>query len=274
MATINTCPEKSCLGISPRISFSHEHNNILSIESHHHQHHHHHHQQQEDTCHLDSSSDFVFCITNGVAHKLSSADELFSNGKIVPTQINRVITNAPQHQPHHQPPSQKKRLKEFLSEAEEEDTEEEKPNSSYSRYFWQFNRSSSLNCDGATRGKRLLRSSMQFMSRSYSTGSALNARKHAVIPRESAERHRLQKQSSVSSISRLSSSSLSSSSSSSSAYYFYDWSRKLSLNKNCGPSANGVRVSPVLNLPHRKVTRSFFGFGSLFCNGKKISRKR
>ncbi|TKY69341.1 hypothetical protein E2542_SST05612 [Spatholobus suberectus] len=259
---INTCSDKPSLGMSPRISFSHDPKNTVPAED----------PRQRDACASDSSSDFVFCIANGVAQKLSSADELFSNGKIVPTQINRVsISNAPRHEPRHQTPltTRKKMLKEFLSEPDDGDDdveEEERPSSvSSSKFFW---RSSSVNCDGATRGKSMLRSSLQFLSRSYSTGSAPNTPKRAVVPRESAERHRLQKQSSGSSLSFSSSSSASSS-----AYYFYDSCQKPSLKKNFGSaSANGVRISPVLNLPHHKATRSIFRFGSIFCNGK-IKRK-
>ncbi|KAK7306921.1 hypothetical protein VNO77_39550 [Canavalia gladiata] len=265
--SINVCSDKSSLGIiSPRLSFSHDPKNTISVETPH--------QQQQDTCDLlDSSSDFVFCISNGVAQKLSSADELFSNGKIVPTQINNRNPKDPQHEPQLQPPfnTQKKMLKEFLSEAEDDEIgiEEHKSiSSSSSKFFWQFNRSWSVNCDGATRGKRLIRSSLLFLSRSYSTGSAPTTPKHGVVSRENTERRRLQKQSSGSSLSFSSSSSASSS-----AYYFYDPSQKPSLKKIFGSSSgNGVRISPVLNLPHRKATRTFFGFGSLFCNGK-IKRK-
>ncbi|CAJ1932365.1 unnamed protein product [Sphenostylis stenocarpa] len=273
---INMCSDKPNLGLSPRISFSHDPKNTVSVED----------PLQRDTCVVDSSSEFVFCVSNGVAQKLSSADELFSNGKIIPTQFTRVsIPNVPRHEPHlhhhqyqhhqlqqqQQQPSllttRKKMLKEFLSEPEDDDLEEERPNSVHSsNFFW---RSSSVNCDGATRGKGMLRSSLHFLSRSYSTGSAPNTPKHAIIARESVERHRLQKQSSGSSLSLSSSSSASSS-----AYYFYDSCQKPSLKKNFGSaSGNGVRISPILNLPHHKATRSIFGFGSLFCNGK-IKRKK
>lgn len=270
--TINTCSDKPSLGISPRISFSHDPKNSIPVEDH----------LQRDTRVLESSSDFVFCVTNGVAHKLSSADELFFNGEIIPTQLTRVsIPYEPPHrhhqyqdrqlhQQHQQPPfstTRKKMLKEFLSEPEDDDIEEESPNSaSSSTLFW---RSSSVNCDGATRGKGMLRSSMQFLSRSYSTGSAPNTPKHAVIARKRVEKHRLQKQSSGSSMSLSSSSSASSG-----AYYFYDSCPKPSLKKNFGSaSSNGVRISPILNLPHHKATRSIFGFGSLFCNGKLKGKK-
>ncbi|ESW25541.1 hypothetical protein PHAVU_003G044800 [Phaseolus vulgaris] len=271
---INMCSDKPSLGISPRISFSHDPKNSIPVEDH----------LRRDTTVLESSSEFVFCVTNGVAQKLSSADELFFNGEIVPTQLTRAfIPNAPPHEPPHhqlhqqqqqqqqqQPPfltTRKKMLKEFLSEPEDDDVEEESPNSaSSSNLFW---RSSSVNCDSATRGKGMLRSSLQFLSRSYSTGSAPNTPKHAVIARKSVEKHRLQKQSSGSSMSLSSSSSASSS-----AYYFYDSCRKPSLKKNFGSaSGKGVRITPILNLPHHKATRSIFGFGSLFCNGKIKGKK-
>lgn len=271
---IEVCTEISSTGISPRISFSHDLKNTdgaVPVEEHRH--------RRSDLCLLDSSSsDFVFSITNGLAQQLSSADELFSNGKIVPMQIKP-------HQPQPPPPpslsqpsstsstatttrcTEKKRLKEFLSASSDEaENDEEKPSS---KYFWQFKRSSSLNFD-TTRRNSLIRS-LQFLSRSNSTGSA-PIPKQTEVSRET-QKQRLQKQSSVSSSRRSSSSS-----SSSSTYYFYSSSHRPSLKKNnCGSSgSNGVRISPVLNLPQTyipKATARFFGFGSLFCNGK-IKRKK
>ncbi|XP_028757899.1 uncharacterized protein LOC114749653 [Neltuma alba] len=272
---IDLCSEISSAGISPRISFSHDLKNTKDddddpLEDHR--------RRRSDLCLLDSSSDFVFCISNHVlSQELSSADELFSNGKIVPMEIKKPKSpNASSSSCYSEihpfsesgvcPRSEtsstgctekKKRLVEFLNE-------EEKPPS---RSFWQFKRSSSLNCE-ATRGKSLIRS-LQFLSRSKSTGSSLNP-KQSEIPKET-QKQRLQKQSSVSS--RRPSSS---SSSSSSAFYFYSSSRNPpSLNKKCGSSGNGVRISPVLNLPQAYIPKAyvgFFGFGSLFCNGK-IKRK-
>ncbi|KAK7280462.1 hypothetical protein RJT34_25526 [Clitoria ternatea] len=266
---IEVCSEISSTGISPRISFSHDLKNTedtaVPVEDHHHR-------GGSDLCLMDSSSDFVFCITNGLAQQLSSADELFSNGKIVPMEIKKGSIEPHQHPepaPSRSQPSssttEKKRLKEFLSASSDEaENEEEKPSS---KYFWQFKRSSSLNFD-TTRGNGLIRS-LQFLSRSNSTGSAPNP-KHTELPRET-QRQRLQKQSSVSS--RRSSSS----SSSSSTYYFYSSSQKPSLKKNGSSSGNAVRISPVLNLPQAyipKATARFFGFGSLFCNGKTKRKKK
>ncbi|KAG4907505.1 hypothetical protein JHK82_056165 [Glycine max] len=257
---VEVCSEISSTGISPRISFSHDLKNTedasVRVEDPH---------RGSDLCLLDSSSDFVFCITNGLAQQLSSADELFSNGKIIPTEIKRVSNKPSQSQLATTEKIQKKRLKEFLSASSDEaENEEEKPSS---KYFWQFKRSSSLNFD-TTRGNGLIRS-LQFLSRSNSTGSAPNP-KQTELPRET-HKQRLQKQSSVSS--RRSSSS----SSSSSTYYFYSSSQKPFLKKNGGSSGNGVRISPVLNLPQAyipKATARFFGFGSLFCNGKSKRNKK
>lgn len=267
---VEVCTEISSTGISPRISFSHDLKNTdgaVPVEDRH---------RRSDLCLLDSSSssDFVFSITSGLAQKLSSADELFSNGKIVPMEFKRVVSNA-SRKPH-QPScsrshtastrcTETKRLKEFLSaDSDDAENEDEKPSS---KYFWQFKRSSSLNFDPG-RGNSLIRS-LQFLSRSNSTGSAPNP-KETELPRET-QKQRLQKQSSVSSRRSLSSSS------SSSTYYFYNSSHKPSLKKNFGSSSgNGVRISPVLNLPQSyipKASARFFGFGSLFCNGK-IKRKK
>lgn len=253
---IQLCNEISITpGISPRISFSHDlKSSTGSIPV------------QDPRIHSDlrlldsTASDFVFTITNTLSQQLSSADELFSDGKIIPLEIKNIISNENIRPLKKSPSSDKlsepilkthqKRLKEFLSD--EIDTEEEKPTSS--KHFWQFKRSSSLNID-TSRRSTLIRS-LQFLSRSNSTGSAPNPKQ--------TQKQNLQKQSSVSSSRRSSSSS-----STSSTYYFYNSSLK-----KC--SSNGVRISPVLNLPQSyipKATASFFGFGSLFCKGKKTKKK-
>ncbi|KAJ7943141.1 Membrane-associated kinase regulator [Quillaja saponaria] len=270
---VDVCSEISSTGISPRISFSHDLKNTddaVPMDENH---------RRADFCLLDSSSDFVFSISNGsFSQQLTSADELFSNGKIVPMEIKQVFNPTKEaHQPEKPAPScsessntpqctVKKRLKEFLStdfDAEEYDSE--KPTT---KSFWQFNRSSSLNCE-ASHNKGLIRS-LQFLSRSNSTGSAPNP-KQTELPKET-QKQRLQRQPSVSS--RRSSSA---SSSCSSTYYFYNSSQSPSLKKNFRSCSNGVRINPVLNLPPQfipKSTVSFFGFGSLFCNGKFKKKKK
>ncbi|XVF44186.1 hypothetical protein PTKIN_Ptkin02bG0100900 [Pterospermum kingtungense] len=244
---------------SPRISFSHDLNqkdNPESIEEHHHH-------RRLDASLLDSSSDFDFCFGNSFVQELPSADELFCNGKILPIEIKKkqpfVAKQVHQHQSktvdHHQHTATdntgKKRLKEFLSMSIDAD---EKPAASKS--FWQFKRSSSLNCE-SSRSKSLIRS-LQFLSRSNSTGSAPNPKPTMLSQKQPS----LSRKPSVS------------------AFYTYtsnNSTQKPPLKKNCGAYGNGVRVSPVLNLPHpfiSNATVSFFGFGSLFCNGKAKKKKR
>ncbi|XP_054810791.1 uncharacterized protein LOC129312187 [Prosopis cineraria] len=192
---IDLCSEISSAGISPRISFSHDLKNAKDddaddpLEDHR--------RRRSDLCLLESSSsDFVFCISDTVlSQDLSSADELFSNGKIVPMEIKKSKSPNPSSSSSNSeihpfsesvvcPRSEtlgtgctekKKRLIEFLNE-------EEKPPS---KSFWQFKRSSSLNYEG-TRGKSLIRS-LQFLSRSKSTGSSLNP-KHLRFQRKHRNR--------------------------------------------------------------------------------------
>ncbi|XP_022734575.1 uncharacterized protein LOC111288080 [Durio zibethinus] len=256
--------EISSAGISPRISFSHDLSQKDDAEPIEEQHH-----RRLDTSLLDSSSDFDFCFGNSFVQELPSADELFSNGKILPIEIKKktVVAKQVYHQsepvassPHQKTADNtgKKRLKEFLSMSIDAD---DKP---ASRSFWQFKRSSSLNCE-STRSKSLIRS-LQFLSRSNSTGSAPNP-KPTMLSKETQKQH-LQKRPSLS--------RKSSGPSSSGAFYTYSSTQKHPLKKNYGAYGNGVRVSPVLNLPHpfiSNATVSFFGFGSLFCNGKVKKKK-
>ncbi|CAN6549480.1 unnamed protein product [Malus baccata var. baccata] len=286
---IEVCSEISSPGFSPRISFSHDldKKNHDSNQG-----------QRLDSSLLDSTSDFDFCIVNNLKLELSSADELFSNGKILPVQIKRNLNAAKDtHQPdvprqareralppalaHHSKPlnterlkteEKKKRLKEFLDTNADADETDNPPTA---KPFWQFRRSSSLNCDAA-RGKSLIRP-LQFLSRSNSTGSAPNPnQKQALPPKERTttihqKQQHLRKQTSVSS--RRSSSA----SSCSSTYYPYNNMNQKPALRRSGSYGNGVRNNPVLNLPPpyiSKVTVSFFGFGSLFCSGKFRKKKK
>ncbi|KAG6759618.1 hypothetical protein POTOM_036102 [Populus tomentosa] len=262
---IDVCSEISSAGISPRISFSHDLNqttDAVSIEDHHH--------RRLDSSLLDS--DFDFCIGNSFVQELSSADELFSNGKILPVEIKKhsisskgnnhqpqSLTSQPQHQTS-TGTTEKKQLKEFLSESLDAD---EKP---ASKSFWQFKRSSSLNCD-STRSKGLIRS-LHFLSRSNSTGSAPNPPKQAMLSKETQKKPKLQKQASVP--------SRKPSVPSSAAFYSYNPQQKPPLLRKCGSHGNGFRISPVLNIPPPYISRGAvnpFGLGSLFCNGK-VKRKK
>ncbi|PSR84943.1 Serine/arginine-rich splicing factor like [Actinidia chinensis var. chinensis] len=254
---VDVCTEIQSLGASPRISCSHDVNQTDPIRS--------------AASVLDPNFDFTFdfdfrnCKSFGV--EFSSADELFSDGKIIPVEIKKqdsktevvqncdpksVCENADENM-------KKKRLKEFLSSDFEAD--EMKP---LNKPFWQFRRSSSMNCETG-RSKSLIRS-LQFLSRSNSTGSAPNPKPRTIS--KNTQKHNSFKQQELGNSEPLSSSN---------AFYPYNSSKRSPLKKNCRSHGNGVRISPVLNFPHNCIaigTVSLFGFGSLFCNGKAKKKKK
>ncbi|EEF35366.1 uncharacterized protein LOC8260379 [Ricinus communis] len=265
---IDVCSEISSAGISPRISFSHDLNQAtdsVSIQDC---------NPRLDSCLLDS--DFDFCTGSSFVQELSSADELFSNGKILPIEIKKCKklsvstkrTDQPKPITTHSLKSstdtpEKKLLKEFLSMSIDAD---EKPISTKS--FWQFKRSNSLNCDSTTRSKGLIRS-LQFLSRSNSTGSAPNPPKLSSVCSKENQKPRLQKQHSVP--------TRKSPATNFGAFYGYNSGQKHPSLRKCGSYGNGVRISPVLNIPPPYISRgtaNLFGLGSLFCNGKVKRKKR
>ncbi|XAR52422.1 hypothetical protein NMG60_11020503 [Bertholletia excelsa] len=254
---VDVCTEIPSLGASPRISFSHD---LKQAEAEPIEHCH----GRSDASLLDPNFDFDFCIQRSFTHEISSADELFSNGKILPIEIKKRVSVTEETRPRTSTTqvnsNEKKRLKEFLNSTY--DAEEE--NKPLSKSFWQFRRSSSLNCESG-RSKSLIRS-LQFLSRSNSTGSAPNT-KQTAIPKDTQKQHSF-KQPQV----------LNSQPSSSSSGFFYPYmsSKRPALKKNRS-HGNGVRISPVLNIPHNCIARgtvSLFGFGSLFCNGKAKKKKK
>ncbi|XP_009626237.1 uncharacterized protein [Nicotiana tomentosiformis] len=173
----------------------------------------------------------------------------------------------------------KKRLKEFLSSNCDEEIE--KPQA---KPFWQFRRSNSLNCENG-RSNGLKWSSLQFLSRSNSTGSVPNQKNSKIFQKQNSQKEQikvLRKSSSLSSSSTSSSSSSSSSSFSSfnQSHSLHSSSKRAQsrpLKKSFSRSyGNGIHVSPVLNLPHTYISKGtvcLFGLGSLFCNGKSKKKK-
>ncbi|KAM7271637.1 hypothetical protein ACFE04_030851 [Oxalis oulophora] len=219
--------------LSPRISFSQDLHNS---------------DDQENQTINKSESDFDFCFVNNklsLHQEFSSADELFSNGKILPG--NQILLNKkpPQENPFPNPTTQqKKRLKELLSI----DFEEQKP----SKSFWQFKRSTSLNHE-STRSKGLIRSLL--LSRSNSTGSTPNPKPIKEIHQKN---YTFQRQGSKSYVN----------------YYNNNSSTLRPPLRKCASYNNnngGFRISPVLNIP---PPASFFGLGSLFCYNKNKKKKR
>ncbi|KAJ8421364.1 hypothetical protein Cgig2_023574 [Carnegiea gigantea] len=132
-----------------------------------------------DSTPLDSAAfdfDFAFNVDTTTFFRSSTADELFSNGRILPTGVKKeeetTVKRAPEipcldPQPSPATEPKKKSLKEFLEDSIEEEEEEEEPNTS-PKSFWKFRRSNSLNFD-----KKRLIGSWKILSRSGSTGKFL-----------------------------------------------------------------------------------------------------
>ncbi|KAG5521543.1 hypothetical protein RHGRI_033943 [Rhododendron griersonianum] len=240
---------------SPRISFSHYLNNTNTVPT--------------VPPLFDFHFDFNFCIGNNFTH-LSSADDIFSNGKILPVEIKKHVTppnecEATSAFENANEGTKKKKLKEFLcSEFDAEEDPKPLPKS-----FWKYSRSSSLNVE-SFRSKALLRS-LQFLSRSNSTGSSLNLKQ--------TKNNQKQNSSKQSPVVALNSRSLPYSSGHG---YPYASPKRSPVMKNLRSNSNGVgvRFSPVLNIPYSCIgidkgsVTSLFGFGSLFCNGKAKKKKK
>ncbi|OMP10018.1 hypothetical protein COLO4_04903 [Corchorus olitorius] len=229
--------------------------------------------ERRDTLLLDSScSDFEFNIS--LEQQSCSADELFANGMLLPVRLQRnqrqvqkseapapapgVVSQLPPRPNFSTVEDSKKesktqtqtQIKALHLHSELED-QIQKPQS---KSFWGFKRSSSLNCDK----KKSLICSLPLLSRSNSTSSVPNSKRSSSIKDSNK-----QKNPSISI-------------SSCNAYQF---PQKPPVKRNHGNSyGNGVRISPVLNVPPpyiSKGTANLFGLGSFLRNGKdmKISRK-
>ncbi|CAI0552937.1 unnamed protein product [Linum tenue] len=269
--------------ISPRLSFSRDLTQATEPEADAG------HRPRSDLCLLDS--DFNFFI--GSRGEFSSADELFSNGRILPVEIKKQLqpqtATGKEAIPIPPPPAQqavendsspqldsekKKLLKEFLSmslDGEHEEQQRQNPPAAAAagpRSFWQFKRSNSLNCDEIScRSRGGLIRSLHFLSRSNSTGSAPNPPKNK--PKEENPRH-LRKQRSVPNRK-----------SPLMPRGRQQQKSNLPALRKCGSYGNnsaGIRITPVLNIPApafmSRGTVNFLGLGSLFCNGKVDKKKK
>ncbi|CAM8922295.1 unnamed protein product [Rhodiola kirilowii] len=226
----------------------------------------------------ESDSDFFFSIISPskCLHEPCLAEEIFSNGKILPTQIKKKNLLSTHHknsallQPSVTSEPRKIRLKELL-ECEVEDEEEQKPAGTKS--FWQFRRSSSFNCESG-RAKGLMKS-IQFLSRSKSTGSVPN-------PKQSKNPKISQKQS----WQKQQQAATNHSDKSQFHYYSYGSSKissgqkpPLGTTRSYGSGNVRMRIRPVLNMPlppsyFCRGNVSLFEFGSLLCSGKDKSNKK
>ncbi|KAL2235015.1 uncharacterized protein LOC105160785 [Sesamum indicum] len=265
---VDICSESSSPVDSPRLSFSDDITEIDLL-----------HYARSNALLPNSTVDFNFCLSQGLSEKISPADELFANGRILPVEIKKITPQKETHQPdpilghcearqaatktqgNVNDNTMKKRLIEFLSYNSDGD-EEDKP---LPRPFWQFRRSSSLNCDtGRTNG--LLRS-LQFLTRSNSTSSAPNQN-----PKVIQKQHLLKESATYGSNSKVRANS---------QYCSHNntW-KKPSLRKSNSSlhGMNGVGISPILNIPPTYISKgtiTLFGFGSFLCNkGSKKKKKK
>ncbi|KAF8061241.1 hypothetical protein N665_1209s0011 [Sinapis alba] len=265
MAIEVCCSEAPDSEISPRNSFSYD---LDSTEG----------EVRLDSTLLDSGSDLDFCFGSSCSvQEVSPADELFSDGKILPVQIKKVtfrvqrsasLSSSSSSSSSYsssssfcnQRPAQEKKimkLKDLLLNPESDF--EEKPKG----LFLQLKRSISLNYDKSRNSKGLIRS-LHFLSRSNSTGSALNPKPN-FLSKETHHPHKthiLPKQTSLRRSSSLSAS--------------LPYRNPLARN-SFGNGNGGVRVSPVLNFPPpafiSNVADGFFSIGSL-CSGKTNRKTR
>ncbi|CAN1122599.1 hypothetical protein LINPERHAP1_LOCUS6724 [Linum perenne] len=260
---VDLCSEPSS-GISPRISFSHDFclSEFASLDQQH--------QQLSPpppfrSASPGSSIDFDFCVRkSSFDQDSSSADELFSDGKILPTQIK---PKPPSVKPTQPPPSPIDAEVSSTNKREEEDrhqncketnynnnnnigSDEEAKQQSSSRSFWRFKRSSSVNC-GTGYGRTLC--PLPLLSRSNSTGSSTASVKRAPLSKDTAKHHHKQPAAAT----KLSS----------------EHHKKPPLRKTggYGNGGAGVRVSPVINV----ASGNMFGLGSIFfSNNKDKSRSK
>ncbi|KAK8470489.1 hypothetical protein PHAVU_004G156066 [Phaseolus vulgaris] len=209
-----------------------------------------------DTLLHDSNSDFEFSTsTTSLNFESSSADELFSNGVILPIQMQdkttaRKLTHHVEH-PHTKLPPRpcvdkvkKETIRELIDVAPDH---EKKP---LSKSFWGFNRSKSLNRDT----KKNMVCSIPLLSRSNSTGSVPNPKK------VSSNKHKS-----------------SSSSYSYSALNMYPMQKSASGKGYGGYYPNGLRINPVLNVPTPCVSKgsaNLFSLGSFLRVGKVKKSKK
>ncbi|XP_023770940.1 uncharacterized protein LOC111919608 [Lactuca sativa] len=189
--------------MSPRISFSHDlsQSDTVPVE-----------QLLRSFSSSSSTVDFNFCVQQNPNNPHASmADELFSNGKIIPTQIKHHPPPPPPPPPSSLPPQSPASNYNPLPAVEEE-----QHNSSKS--FWGFKRSSSC-------GNGYARSlcPIPLLSRSNSAGSSTSTKRSSSSKEGSTHKHPHNSQKPP--------------------------LRKTSYSYgNNSNSSNGVRVNPVLNL--------------------------
>ncbi|KAM7471126.1 hypothetical protein LguiA_009309 [Lonicera macranthoides] len=238
---IDLCSDNSSSIASPRISFSHDlHQNddIVPIEPNPH----------GLNCSLiDSGSDqFNFCTIDSIKSDPPSADELFSNGLILPRQLQQRFVTTRETLTSLPPlPLSSSTSKISKPEIVEFDQKHQ------SKSFWRIKRSTSVHCDNSYKKSSIW--SLPLLKRSNSTGSAKDQRQKRNPLKEQKSSMGTQTQHS---------------------FYAYSMSQKPPVKKNYG---NGVKISPVINVAPpfiSKGTANIFGLGSFFGNGKDKKIKK
>ncbi|KAL5748878.1 hypothetical protein ACOSP7_025921 [Xanthoceras sorbifolium] len=242
------CPETS-----PRISFSHDlgqaDDDIVPVEQN---------ESRRDTMLLESNCDFEFITSSSFAEESCSADELFANGVILPAKVvpsKQVQKSTPSPTVSSLPPLPRPSNENTKKDQVMVLNYEEKPPS---KSFWGFKRSSSLNCDV----KKSLICSLPLLSRSNSTGSVSNNKRASL--KDNNNKQSSQKQPLMVKWSSTSNG--------------YQTHQRPPLKKGyVGSYGNGVKISPVLNVPPpyiSKATANLFGLGSLLRSGKDKKNKK
>ncbi|KAM6567269.1 hypothetical protein CsatA_026397 [Cannabis sativa] len=271
---IDLCSEKSPAmvvtsnGSTPRISFSYDflQSDVVPIEQR---------PLRSNSSGLNSSIDFDFCVRESFSEESSSADELFSGGKMIPSEIKKKIVSAPppkqeivdQISPPQvdRPLVQTPCVREENSKSSKKETNNEGEERQSSKSFWGFKRSSSC---GSGYGRTLC--PLPLLSRSNSTGSAdeskpINIKRSPLIPKESSNSSKQNTQKSSNASNKVQ--SLHPHNTASSCSY-----QKPPLKKGHGAygSGHGVSINPVLNVPPANI----FAIGSMFANGKSKNKKK
>ncbi|KAK7295782.1 hypothetical protein RJT34_18694 [Clitoria ternatea] len=247
--------------VSPRISFSHDfsQSDVIPVEQL---------PFGSNSSGLDSSIDFDFRVSQSFELESSSADELFSHGRILPTEVKRknaplkqmgqLAPHIPSLPPPHSPYANdaSSTTKNNYLKKENKCLNDEVYEKQSSKSFWSFKRSSSC---GSGYGRSFC--PLPLLSRSNSTGSSSTPSvKRNPISKEGPNNIKPNSHKHSSSTTRLPHSSV------------LNGYQKPPLNKSHhGYSyGNSVRVNPVLNVP----SVNLFGLASFFSNNKDKSKKK
>ncbi|XP_039043663.1 uncharacterized protein LOC120182896 [Hibiscus syriacus] len=175
--------------------------------------------------------DFDFCVAKSIEQQQqppSSADELFSDGKILPTDIKK--NNVPSEQTHHRSPPPPPPP---LPPPPPEDVNVDSTKHSSKSSFWNFKRSRSFTC-GNSYGRSLC--PLSLLWRSNSTGSTPSIKQPSSNPKHINSHKHLKP----------------------------PLKKNTTAYKLHGNIIGGVHVNPALNVP----SLNLFGLGSNFSNGK------